>query len=168
MPLVVDATQYLGAGGDLNVTKIKPAFVACSVHKWLLCPYGASLLYASKHWQAVGSALEQHDRCRAGADDVECLSMDNNGKYPMEFIPGARRFDSGGRPNYVTLPMMEKALELIQELTVERIVATLRPMTARIARGARELVRHGHHKTIHCMVIGFRSPRGACRQYRRD
>ena len=39
------------------------------------------------------------------------------------------------------MPMMQRALELVNQLSVDRIAATLRPMTDRIAEGARAMVR---------------------------
>merc|ERR1712166_65450 len=139
--LVVDATQYVGAGGALDVAQIKPDFLACSVHKWLLCPYGASLLYVAKQWQAHGVPLESHDRNRAGAagGDIDLPMGPADTAYPMPFEAGAVRYDAGGRPNYILMPMMQRALELVNQLSVDRITSTLRPMTDRIAEGARAM-----------------------------
>ena len=54
VPLVVDATQWLGAAAPLEPARIGACFVACSVHKWLLGPYGACLCYAEpSFWRAL-------------------------------------------------------------------------------------------------------------------
>jgi len=119
VPLVVDATQWLGAAAPLEPARIGACFVACSVHKWLLGPYGACLCYAEpSFWRALagGAAcsrlllhvrtlfssrrgarpLDHHDRNREGAQHVECLPMGPRG-YPTAFQPGARRLEGGGR-----------------------------------------------------------------------
>ena len=45
-----------------------PAFVAASVHKWLLGPYGTSLLYVAPQYRATQVALERHERALLGSD----------------------------------------------------------------------------------------------------
>ena len=72
-------------------------FVAASIHKWLLGPYGACLCYCAPSFWQTALPIEQHDRNREGAQNVECLPMHPTHGYPTEFLPGARRLDSGGR-----------------------------------------------------------------------
>ena len=95
--LVVDGTQFVGGGGHLDVRRIGAEFVACSIHKWLLGPYGACLVYAAPSFWRDATPLEHHDRNREGAQHVECLPMAaGGGGYPTAFMAGARRLDSGG------------------------------------------------------------------------
>ena len=44
--LIVDGTQSIGAQ-PFDVAEVQPDFVACSVHKWLCCPYG---MYETVHY----------------------------------------------------------------------------------------------------------------------
>ena len=37
--------------------------------------------------------------------------------YPDTFEPGAKRFDGGGRPNPIGLPMLDVALQQVAEVT---------------------------------------------------
>ena len=138
--LAIDGTQYIGAV-PLAVGAIQPDFVAASVHKWLLSPYGASVVYVAPQHHAVWQPLEQHDRNRQGADDVDTLPMDQALEvgYPTAFYGGARRFDSGGRPHYCLMPMIRRAFELVLELGVARVAKRLEGITDRIADGAEAL-----------------------------
>lgn len=65
--LVVDGTQSIGVV-PFSVTDIQPDFVACSVHKWLLGPHGASLMYL--HHKHTWEPLDMHERSRLGSDTV--------------------------------------------------------------------------------------------------
>ena len=125
--LVIDATQWLGASGDFDAVAYGCDFVACSVHKWLLGPYGACLCYVSPALLKESMPIEYHDRNRLGANLVECLSMGEFG-YPTEFVDSAARLDSGGRPNFILLPMLQASLELVVQLrpsNIERHIAYL-------------------------------------------
>ncbi len=48
--LAVDATQSLAAM-SLSIEEVKPDFLVAAGYKWLLCPYGFSLLYVSENWR---------------------------------------------------------------------------------------------------------------------
>eukprot|EP00966_Prymnesium_polylepis_P013049 300752-Prymnesium_polylepis.1 len=138
--LVVDGTQWVGGAPCIDAAAIGASFVACSVHKWLLSPYGCCLCYAPASFWRGAAPLEHHDRNREGAQHVECLPMDDAGCYPTDFMDGARRLDSGGRPSYITMPMIRESLTLlVRELTVPRVAARLRGYTDEIAARARAL-----------------------------
>jgi len=138
--LVVDGTQWIGAADCIEAVSIGACFVACSVHKWLLCPYGCCLCYASPDFWRTATPLEHHDRNREGAQHVECLPMDAQGNYPLDFQDGACRLDSGGRPSYILMPMIRESLTLLlRSLTVRRVVETLRDYTSEIASRAKSL-----------------------------
>lgn len=137
--LVVDGTQSLGAGHPLDPVALGVSFLACSVHKWLLSPYGACLCYVAPALWRRAATLDHHDRNRAGADEVECLPMDAAG-YPSAFQEGARRLDGGGRPSYIVMPMLREALTiLVRELTVPRVVEYVGRYTAAIGSRAAQL-----------------------------
>ena len=135
--LVVDATQWLGASALPQGTGAQ--FVACSIHKWLLGPYGACLCYAAPSFWARAEPLEEHDRNREGAQLVECLPMGEGG-YPTRFQHGARRLDSGGRPSFIVMPMLLASLRLVvDEIGVGNLERWLAGFTAAVAAAARAL-----------------------------
>lgn len=112
--LVVDGTQSIGAM-PFDVSRTCADFVACSVHKWLLGPYGMCLMYIAPPHHSLWQPLDAHERARLHSDDPswdEIGFMNAQGEYPETFMPGARRLDSGGRPSPVVIPMMVAALSL--------------------------------------------------------
>ena len=144
--LVLDATQWVGAGPTIDVGALGVTFLACSIHKWLLGPYGGALCYASPEFWSRAQPLEQHDRNREGAQHVECLPMSGaHGGYPMAFQEGARRLDGGGRPSFIVLPMLLESLRVLTErIGVERL-------QERLAAYTEELVRRSQ-------LLGFSAP----------
>jgi hypothetical protein len=95
--LAIDATQAAGVI-SIDVAVLRPAFVACSVHKWLLGPYGVSLLYVGPSLRG-GRPLEAHERALVGSDNPlwdELGAMSELG-YPTVLRTDASRFDSGGK-----------------------------------------------------------------------
>ena len=138
--LVVDATQWLGGGGALDVRRIGATFVACSVHKWLLGPYGVALCYAREDFWRTAAPLEHHDRNREGAQHVECLPMGPGGEgYPTAFQPGALRLDSGGRPSFILMPMLLASLELLASTPQAELADAVGGFTRELAARARAL-----------------------------
>ena len=157
--LVVDATQWLGAGPPIDVAALGISFLACSIHKWLLGPYGGCLCYASPSFWESAQPLEQHDRNREGAQDVECLPMGPSG-FPTPFMKGARRLDGGGRPSFIVLPMLLTSLELlVKRIRVERLHVWLSEYTGEIVRRAAQLGFHAPAKHAPG-IVGLRPGRG--------
>jgi selenocysteine lyase/cysteine desulfurase len=115
--LIVDATQAVGIM-PCSIKQIKPDVLACSVHKWLRGPSGASLVYVSSNWHSDWQPLDQHGRSRdlpgGSAWDASKNDMGPNG-YPEKYFDDARKFDSGGKPNPILLPMLRKAMEEVVE-----------------------------------------------------
>lgn len=122
--LVIDGTQSIGAL-PFDVSVIKPAFVACSVHKWLCSPFGMSLVYLNPEYQEFFQPIDFHERNRIGSDNAliwdEIGVMSRDVGYPEEFKQGAQRIDAGGRPNPVIIPMVKCALELVLKHNPVRI-----------------------------------------------
>lgn len=88
--LVIDGTQSIGAL-PFDVQKIKPTFVCCSVHKWLNCPYGMSLVYVDPSMHSVWEPLDHHERAREGAhepawDEVILMNNDTGEECPLSFV----------------------------------------------------------------------------------
>lgn len=124
--LVVDATQTLGAM-PLSLDEVQPDFLVAAGYKWLLCPYGFSLLYVAKPWRD-GRPLEETWLARDNAEDFTALV-----RYSAIYMPGARRFDMGEKCTPTILPGAIAALEQIKAWRVERIAESLAQINGRIA-----------------------------------
>eukprot|EP00977_Amphora_coffeiformis_P015742 scaffold4707_cov164-Amphora_coffeaeformis.AAC.16 len=111
--LIVDATQAAGIY-PIHVEKIQPLMMASSVHKWLRGPSGCCLVYMDPTVIEAWQPLDQHDRSR----DWHGHSISDRGMltptgYPDDFLPGARKFDAGGRTQPILMPMLRTALEKV-------------------------------------------------------
>jgi selenocysteine lyase/cysteine desulfurase len=152
--LVVDASQSAGAY-PLDVEKVRPDFLVTVGYKWLLGPHALGYLYAAPKWQERGLPIENSWLARAGSEDFAKLV-----EYTDEYRAGARRFDMGEFPNFVTLPMGTAALRQVLEWGIENIRRTLSGLTALVAERGIELglappapQRVGH-------IVGLRLPKG--------
>jgi selenocysteine lyase/cysteine desulfurase len=131
--LIVDATQAVGASAldRCSVKQIRPSLLACSVHKWLRSPSGASLVYIDPKLHEQWSPLDQHGRGRdleGGTDwDASRDEMGPNG-YPEKFFKDARKFDSGGKPNSILLPMLRTSLEHVAVVDKQHLQSTLKDL----------------------------------------
>jgi selenocysteine lyase/cysteine desulfurase len=151
--LVVDATQSLGALA-LDVAEVRPDFLAATTYKWLLGPYSVAYLYAAPG-RREGRPLEEGWIVREGAEDFARLV-----DYRDGYVGGARRYGVGERSNFTLIPMAAAALERLLGWGVERIAATIAPLTDAVEAGAADLGmrvpgpgRRGPHMT------GLRLPR---------
>ena len=124
--LVIDATQTLGAM-PFSIKKIQPDFLVAAGYKWLLCPYGFSLLYASERWRDA-RPLEETWLARKGAENFAGLV-----NYQDTYMPGARRFDVGEKCTSTILPGAVAALEQIKEWGVDNISNSLRLINQKIS-----------------------------------
>lgn len=140
--LVVDATQSLGAM-PFSITEVKPDFLVAAGYKWLLCPYGFSLLYVSEQWRSA-RPLEETWLARYNAEDFTSLV-----KYSDTYMTGARRFDVGEKCTATILPGAIAALEQIRAWGVENIAAALSTINSTIA--------------VHLEQLGFQLPAEAQR-----
>lgn len=115
--LMIDATQAVGII-PLDIRRLQPAMLACSIHKWLRGPSGASLVYIDKSLYPKWEPLDQHGRSRDMKDGPSWESYPNEMTqkgYPEKFVLDARKFDGGGKPNPIILPMLQKSLEQVVE-----------------------------------------------------
>jgi len=119
--LTVDATQSLGAM-PLDLDAIAPDFLVASGYKWLLCPYGFSLLYVAPAWREA-RPLEETWLARANAEDFAGLV-----RYSDDYRPGARRFDVGETCVTTVLPGAIAALEQLTAWGVPAIAESLAAM----------------------------------------
>jgi selenocysteine lyase/cysteine desulfurase len=124
--LVVDATQTLGAM-PFPLADVQPDFLVAAGYKWLLSPYGFSLLYVSERWRDA-RPLEEAWQARANAEDFTRLV-----DYSDVYMAGARRFDIGEKGTPTILPGVIAALEQIGTWGIANIADSLAPINARIA-----------------------------------
>lgn len=153
IPLVVDATQSLGAM-PLSVKKVKPAVLVCAAYKWLLGPYSLSFLYVDPAYQKM-EPLEYNWITRKDSEDFAGLV-----NYTDTLSPGAVRYDVGERSNPIQLPMAEAALSQILEWGVERIYKKLSDLNNYIADEVSSLgfkTFPRDHRAGH--LLGIRHPR---------
>ncbi len=151
---VVDATQSLGVL-PLQVDDIGADMVVAAGYKWLLGPYSLGYAWTAPHcrdWRP----LEQHWAGREGSEDFANLTS-----YTDAFRPGARRFDGGEASNFVLVPMAVAALETVVEWSVERVAATVEPLTAAVVDGAAALGLSVHAKPHASHIVGLRLPAGS-------
>jgi selenocysteine lyase/cysteine desulfurase len=106
--LVIDGTQSVGAF-PFDVQEVKPDALICTGYKWLMGPYSMTMGYFRPRMQN-GIPLEEGWIVRKNSEDFSGLI-----NYENEYQPGARRFDMGGRSNFILVPMMIEALKQILE-----------------------------------------------------
>lgn len=124
--LVLDVTQSLGAV-PLDLAAVRPDFMVAAGYKWLLCPYGFSLLYVDPRWHGE-RPLEESWLARSNAQDFTRLA-----DYCAEYRAGARRYDVGETCVTTVLPGAIAALRQIEQWGIAGIVARLGAITDRIA-----------------------------------
>lgn len=152
--LIIDGTQSVGAL-PFDVRRIRPDALIVAAYKWLLGPYSLALGYFGPRF-ADGIPLEEGWIARGGSEDFQGLV-----DYRDDYQPGAIRYDVGERSNFILLPMLNAALELIEEWRPERIQEYCRTL---MAGAVPELVSMGfgvptgtriaHH------ILGLRMPPG--------
>ncbi|MDH5721212.1 MAG: aminotransferase class V-fold PLP-dependent enzyme [Spirochaetia bacterium] len=123
--LVVDATQMLG-GHPIDIEKLEPDFLVAAGYKWLLSPYGFSLMYAGKKMRSQ-RPLEESWLARENSEDFANLV-----NYNDTYLPGARRFDMGEKNTATILPAVIAAFEQIKEWGIENISSHLKIINGQI------------------------------------
>jgi selenocysteine lyase/cysteine desulfurase len=140
--LVVDATQTLGAM-PFSIENVQPDFLIAAGYKWLLSPYGFSLLYVSERWRNA-RPLEEVWLARVNAEKFSELV-----NYSDTYMAGSRRFDMGEKCIATILPGAIAALEQIKRWKVENIANTLGLINTQIG--------------VHLEKLGFKLPSEAQR-----
>ena len=116
--MAIDATQSLGAMA-FSMDEVRPDFLVAAGYKWLLCPYGFSLMYVSEKWRN-SRPLEESWQARENAEDFGSL-VNSSDKY----MAGARRFDVGQKGTPTILPGVISALEQIKAWGIDNISDSL-------------------------------------------
>ena len=141
--LVVDATQTLGAI-PFSMESIQPDFLVAAGYKWLLCPYGFSLLYVSERCRNY-RPLEETWLARENAENFASLV-----NYSDVYMSGARRFDVGEKCTATILPGAVTALEQIEEWGVASISNSLSHINKKIALRLEQLGFNLPDESIRC------------------
>lgn len=111
VPLVVDATQSLGAMPlDVDGPLARLDFLCASTHKWLLGPYGCSLLFAGPE-----RSLDVFEPLVYDEHNLKNVVAFGPQGYVQEYHAGAMTLSGGGRPNPVILPMVAEGLRCVLE-----------------------------------------------------
>jgi selenocysteine lyase/cysteine desulfurase len=124
--MVIDATQSLGAM-PIELDLVKPDFIVAAGYKWMLCPYGFSLMYVSENWRDA-RPLEETWLARENAQDFSSLV-----NYSDKYLPGARRFDVGEKCTSTILPGAIAAFEQINDWGVAYIAESISEINNQIA-----------------------------------
>lgn len=119
--LALDATQSLGAV-PFDFGRIRPDFCVAAGYKWLLCPYGLSLMYVDPKWHDA-RPLEESWLARTGAEDFANLA-----DYSHSYQPGARRFDVGEKSVPTLLPGGIAAFQQLGTWGVAAVAEALRDL----------------------------------------
>jgi len=120
---IVDGSQSVGAA-PIDVSSLQPDALICAGYKWLLGPYSLSLAYFGDRY-LDGRPVEETWIARKGSEDFRRLV-----DYQDEYQPGAVRFDVGQRSNFVLVPALAAALDLLLEWTPEAITEYCRGLFA--------------------------------------
>jgi selenocysteine lyase/cysteine desulfurase len=123
---VVDATQTLGAMPH-SVSDMQVDFLISAGYKWLLCPYGFSILYVHAKWFGA-RPLEETWLSRENASDFAGLVS-----YNAQYQKGARKFEMGQKGMPTILPGAIAALQQIQAWGIENIEKSIALRNAELA-----------------------------------
>lgn len=124
--MVIDATQSLGAMW-FEMDEVRPDFLVSAGYKWLLCPYGFTIMYVSEQWRN-SRPLEESWLARKNAEDFSSLVSSSD-----YYMAGARRFDVGQKGTTTILPGVIAAFEQIKTWGIGRISESLGVINSRIA-----------------------------------
>ena len=165
IPLALDLTQTLGAAPiAIGPDSVDATFVACSVHKHLYAPYGASLLYVARRHQAHMRRLEFHERQVRDWPDFDAKGASlfdaSTGGYPTESWTDMRKADAGGRPNPTLMPALHASLELVVGWDPRRISEYVAPLSQLVEDAAIDVgLSVARPRVAH--IVGIHTPSGS-------
>ena len=146
---IVDGTQSVGAL-PFDFERVQPDLLVCAGYKWLLGPYQYS-------FAAVGDRLlngEPFEHNWINRKDSQNFSALIN--YQSEYQPGARRFDTGERSNFIMIPMLLAALKQIDAWgvnNIQRYCAQLSTELGQALDGTPYTVASPHERAAHLFGI---------------
>ena len=112
--LIIDGTQSVGAL-PFDIGLIQPDALIVAGYKWMMGPYSCGLAYWGERLIG-GQPLEENWINRLNSENFAGLV-----DYEEQYQPGAVRFDVGEKSNFVLLPMLEAALQLLLEWKPSRV-----------------------------------------------
>jgi selenocysteine lyase/cysteine desulfurase len=119
--LVIDATQSLGAL-KIDLDKIEIDFLAANSYKWLLGPFGTTLLY-------IKEPFDQFTPKDIGWYSIKDIWSRDIEKY--ELADDARRFEVG-HPDFAGIQGLEKSIDLIYDYGLSKVEQRILKLTNRI------------------------------------
>ena len=152
--LVVDGTQSVGAM-PFDVQELRPDALIAAGYKWMLGPYSVGCAWYGPRYDE-GIPLEETWIAREGSEDFRRLV-----DYQDAYQPGAVRYDVGERSNFILVPMLVAALELILDWSPAGIQEYCAALTRDLIGEARELgysVEDDAWRGSH--ILGLRAPPG--------
>ena len=127
---ILDGTQSVGAL-PIDVQALEPDALIVAGYKWLMGPYSIGLAWYGPRFEG-GEPLEETWIARRGSENFSGLV-----DYVDEYQPGMVRFDVGERSNFILVPMLRAALEMLLEWRPPRVQAYLRDLTQDLVKTAR-------------------------------
>ncbi|MBK8563954.1 MAG: aminotransferase class V-fold PLP-dependent enzyme [Saprospiraceae bacterium] len=152
--LIIDGTQSVGAL-PFDVAEIQPDALVCAGYKWLMGAYGLGLAYFGERFDN-GTPIEENWINRFGSENFENLT-----NFQPSYNPAANRYCMGENSQFIAVPMLSKALELLLEWGVPNIQDYVRQIAAPYLQemldlgfGIEEREWRGSH------LVGVRLPQG--------
>lgn len=121
--LIIDGTQSVGAL-PFYITEIQPDALVCGAYKWLLGPYSMGMAYFGERFDN-GIPIEESWMNRLESERFENLTA-----YQDEYKPKAHRYNMGENSQFIAVPMLSAALELIMAWGVENIQEYCRQLSS--------------------------------------
>jgi selenocysteine lyase/cysteine desulfurase len=152
--LVIDGSQSVGAL-PIDVQKYNIDALVCAAYKWLMGPYSTALSYIHEDFNH-GIPLEESWMTRPNAERFDRLT-----DYVEGYKPGATRFDVGQSSNFISVPMLNEALDQLLKWGVEEIQDYCRELSAPLVDYFLEKntpVEDNNHRAHHLM--GMQLPPG--------
>jgi selenocysteine lyase/cysteine desulfurase len=112
--VVIDGTQSVGAL-PIDIQAIQPDALICASYKCMMGPYSIGLAYYGEYFD-TGSPIEQSWVNRIASNDFKNLI-----NYQSNYRPKAFRYSVGQQSNFILLPMLIKALEVLNDWTPEGV-----------------------------------------------
>lgn len=153
--MIIDGTQSVGAM-PFDVQAFQPDALICAGYKWLLGPYSAGLAYFGPRFEG-GEPVEENWINRLGSENFQNLV-----NYQPSYKPAANRYCMGENSQFIAVPMLTAALELLLEWGVENIQAYCSALSAPFVKAAGDLgcqVETDEYRMGH--IFGIRLPEHA-------
>jgi selenocysteine lyase/cysteine desulfurase len=136
-----DIVQAAGAV-PIDVRSSNIDFCACGTYKWLMGDCGAGFLYVRKDLLGTVISREQWGYLQCDELDVDAFGTgDLRSIVRFAAKQNAQGYFEVGTPSFAGMIAVEKSLDLILELGVERIAAHIKPLVQQLKE---ELPRRGY------------------------